>query len=97
MTSTFLLVVASNLSDGFYIAVAGMMIVATALTFISLFIAALPKILDKLEDYLPTVDEHAKPTHPESSVPDDDAVLAAIGFVLHTEFQKQLVQTAAKK
>lgn len=84
---------ADPMSRGFEIAIAGMVIVAFALSIISLFIAALPKMLAVLEIYLPTSEDgHSKPVHPESFVPDDDAVVAAIGFVLHTEFQKQVAQ-----
>ena len=61
-----------------------------------LFIATLPRILGFIEGYLPELEEHSPPrSHPESFVPDDDAVTAAIGFVLHTEFQKQLARDRA--
>ncbi len=83
---------AETASDGATIALAGMLIVGFALTFISLFIAALPRCLAVIENFWPETDEaHGKKTHPESLVPDDGAVLAAIGFVLHTEMQKQLL------
>ena len=35
-------------------------------------------------------DKQTHQSHPESLVPDNGAVLAAIGFVLHSEVQKQL-------
>ena len=77
---------------GLSIAAAGMLIVMLALTFISLFIAGLPRILAAVAKVYPEpVERHVKRTHPESLVADDEAVLAAIGFVLHTEFQMQLV------
>jgi Na+-transporting methylmalonyl-CoA/oxaloacetate decarboxylase gamma subunit len=78
-------------SRGVTIAVAGMLIVAVALTLISLFIAAVPKILAAVATIWPEVeDPHGRRSRSESLVPDDGAVIAAIGFVLHTEFQKQL-------
>ena len=73
------------------LAFAGLLIVFTALILISLFIALMPKILGVLAGVWPETDEHqATAGHPESQVPDNAAVLAAIGFVLHTEMQKQL-------
>lgn len=84
---------ANNLVDGALIALVGLMIVFSALIVISLFIAALPRILGKLSSVWPEVDEpvsNSSVGHPDSLVADDGAVLAAIGFVLHTEFQRQL-------
>ena len=92
MPLTLLLIaVDSTVSRGISIAFAGMCIVAVALTLISLFIAAMPRLLEAVNQVWPEVeDRHAKPSHPESLVPDDDHVLAAIGYVLHCEFQRQL-------
>jgi Na+-transporting methylmalonyl-CoA/oxaloacetate decarboxylase gamma subunit len=74
---------------GISIAATGMLIVVMALSLISLFIAGLPRILSALAKIYPEpVARHGKRTHSENSVTDDEAVLAAIGFVLHTEFQK---------
>lgn len=84
----------SDLAKGASIAIAGLLIVFIALILISLFIAALPRVLGFVEAWLPEEEGHGhssvETSHPESFVPDDDAVLAAIGFVLHTEMQKQL-------
>ena len=81
----------ANLVDGAVIALVGLMIVFSALIFITLFIAALPHILKQLSTIWPEVDEPVgHPSHSDSLVADDAAVLAAIGFVLHTEFQRQL-------
>jgi hypothetical protein len=67
-----------------------MLIVFCALILISLFIALLPRILGVISQYLPETEEpHESLSHPESQRLDDDAVIAAIGFVLHTELQKQ--------
>ena len=78
-------------SKGTNIALAGLLIVFTALILISLFIASLPHILRWVANYWPEVEEpSAHAGHPESQVADNGAVLAAIGFVLHTEFQRQL-------
>lgn len=74
-------------AKGISIAVTGMLIVACALTLICLFIAWLPKILGFVEQFWPESEGHhgasVQKTHPESLVPDDEAVLAAIGYVLH--------------
>lgn len=79
------------LSEASVIALSGMLIVVCALLLICLFITALPRILAVAERFWPEVEElHSGSTHPESHVPDDEAVLAAIGFVLHQEFQRQL-------
>lgn len=87
---------ADRLGQGTSIAIAGLMIVFTALVLISLFIASLPRILAMVAKVWPEVDDpHSHPGHHESSVPDDAAVLAAIGFVLHTEMQKQLAAEKA--
>ena len=76
---------------GVAIAISGLVIVFVALILISVFIASLPRILEIVARFWPEVDEpHAVESHPESLVADDGHVLAAIGFVLHTEFQHQL-------
>lgn len=92
MTSLFLAqITEANRGDALAIAATGLIIVFTALILISLFIASLPHILQVVAHIWPEVDEgHPHVTHPESQVPDDGAMLAAIGFVLHTEMQKQL-------
>ena len=82
------------LHEGLQIAISGMLIVIIALLLISLFIAVLPKLLERLSQIWPESESHhaheSHESHPESLRPDDDVVLAAIGFVLHTEFQRQL-------
>ena len=86
--------------EGISIAVAGIVIVFSALLLISLFIASLPRILQAVSHVWPEAsDGHRESGHPESQVADDSDVLAAIGFVLHTEFQRQLAAeaTAANK
>ncbi|MEZ6061746.1 MAG: OadG family protein [Planctomycetaceae bacterium] len=75
--------------EGPSIAISGMLIVFAALLLITLFISALPKILLAVGKFLPEAPErHALPDRSESLLP-DDALLAAIGFVLHMELQKQ--------
>ena len=69
-----------------------------ALILISLFIASLPRILEQVAGIWPEVeDRHAmsREGHPESLVADDAHVLAAIGFVLHTELQRRLAAEKA--
>jgi hypothetical protein len=51
----------ANVSEGDAIAITGMVIVFTALTLISVFIAALPKILSAIE---PTIVADSKKTAP---------------------------------
>lgn len=100
MTGSILLMVDEAMSRGVPIAIAGLLIVFTALTLISLFIGSLPRVLEMVAKVLPELEEpHHRPSHPEDETEEDDAVLAAIGFVLHTEFQKQLAaeQNAAGK
>ena len=82
---------ADKLSEGLVIAAAGIVIVFSALLLISLFIAMLPRVLTLVSRVWPEVqDGRHEAGYPESQVADDTDVLAAIGFVLHTEFQKQL-------
>ncbi len=89
-----------DVTRGFAIAIAGLSIVFTALLLISLFIASLPRVLEMVASVYPEFDDpHSRQSHPESQVPDDGAVLAAIGFVLHSEMQKQIAagQTSGKQ
>ena len=82
--------------EGIAIAATGMVIVFTALLLITLFISALPHILEVVGKVLPEVsDRHAPQDHPESLLP-DEAVLAALGFVLHTELQRQVETVPGK-
>ncbi|MDA0747130.1 MAG: OadG family protein [bacterium] len=70
---------------GLDIAFTGMLIVFTALLLISLFIAALPRILDRLSVYFPEGPEHHLAGAPAPRAPSDETeLLAAIGFALHT-------------
>jgi Na+-transporting methylmalonyl-CoA/oxaloacetate decarboxylase gamma subunit len=79
------------ITQGITIAIAGMLIVGVALSLISLFIAGLPRVLDTIGKFWPEVDEpHGKKSHTHSLITDNDAVIAAIGYVLHCEYQKQL-------
>ena len=77
-------------SRGAAIAFTGMTIVAFALLLIIGFISSLPKVLAVVEEYFPEPpDHHARPkSHPESQVADDEAVLAAIGYVMHSRLGK---------
>jgi len=73
------------------IATAGILIVFSALILISLFIAALPRILGLVAHVWPeTSDWRHEESHPESQAADDGDVLAAIGFVLHTEIGRYM-------
>ncbi|TWU21174.1 hypothetical protein Pla52o_42080 [Novipirellula galeiformis] len=92
MPSHFMLIIPQDLDHGISIAISGMLIVVFALLFISLFIAGLPRVLAIVAKVWPEVDtHHGKASSPSDSLAsEDDAIFAAIGFVLHTEFQKQL-------
>ncbi|MGB7344001.1 MAG: OadG family protein [Pirellulaceae bacterium] len=90
--ATFL--AASDVARGISIAITGMLIVASALLLIILFISALPKFLALIGKYFPEAKHsHGRSStsqsHPESQVADDEAVLAAIGFVLHSRLQNK--------
>jgi Na+-transporting methylmalonyl-CoA/oxaloacetate decarboxylase gamma subunit len=75
---------------GIELTIVGMAIVFAALVIISLFIAALPKVLEWLDPYLPKGQGHHAPAHDEQTTLDEEKVVAAIGLVLHTELQKVL-------
>ncbi|HUG20753.1 MAG TPA: OadG family protein [Planctomycetaceae bacterium] len=76
---------------GVSIALSGMLIVFIALLLITLFLVALPRLLNVLAKYLPESEEsHGSHSHPERHVLDDEAVIAGLGFILHTELQNQI-------
>jgi Na+-transporting methylmalonyl-CoA/oxaloacetate decarboxylase gamma subunit len=78
------------MSRGLAIALTGLLIVFAVLILISLFIAALPRLVGVLHRIFPEPDhahadhDHTGLDHPVSQLP-DDVVIAAIGFVLHNE------------
>lgn len=79
-------------AEGFAIAATGMLIVFAALFLVTLFIAALPRLLEVVATVLPESSHgHSHHELSESRLP-DEAVIAAIGFVLHNELQKQAAQ-----
>lgn len=83
----------SNVQDanGIAVAILGMTIVFAALILISLAITALPRILQAVSPYLPQVEEpHDAPPPAERTAGDEQMVIAAIGYVLHTEMQKAM-------
>lgn len=89
--NTLLAVQSETFSRGLAIAITGMVIVFLALFLISAFLTALPWVLERLSRIWPEVDEHsAADGHRESLLADDAQVMAAIGFVLHTELQRQM-------
>ena len=80
---------AQTLTRGFSIAITGLVIVFAVLILISLFIGALPHVLAIVAKVLPEIEHsHSAASPSERSDDHDEAVLAAIGFVLHTELQK---------
>ena len=79
-----------DLVQGVIIAAVGLLIVFVALILITVFIAAMPKFLNFIGHLWPEVDEHHVFEHAESDEDEELELLAAIGLVLHTEFQRQL-------
>ncbi len=79
-----------NLAEGGTIALVGLLIVFLVLIFLSVFIATLPKVLDLVGKFLPESDEHHSIADEEHNEDAELELLAAIGFVLHTEFQRQV-------
>lgn len=70
--------------QGLEITIVGITIVFSALAMISLFIAALPRVLTVLDPYLPAAAHehgHASPAVPPSG--EDERIVAAIGLALH--------------
>jgi len=73
--------------QGIGIAVTGMVIVFCVLATISIFIALLPKVLGFIAQHIPEVEHHDAPAPSPSQ--DDDVVVAAIGYVMHTRLRDQ--------
>lgn len=91
MNGMIVLINSADSARGVSIAITGLVIVFVALILISLFIASLPRILELVSRVWPEVEEpHARPSRPEGLSPDEASIIAAIGFVLHTELQRQL-------
>lgn len=76
--------------DGIGIALTGMTIVFVALMLISGFIALLPKFMQVFSAFLPPETHHDAAT--PRSAGEDEAVIAAIGFVLHQREQEKRQQ-----
>lgn len=76
-------------SNGVAITVTGLLIVFVALTAISLFIGALPKLLHALGPYLPEIESHhdtPSPVARQAAAHSDDlepGLVAAIGWALN--------------
>ena len=86
-----------SLSEGGIIAVVGLLIVFLVLIFLSVFIATLPRVLAIVERYLPESNEHHPIAHEEHDEDAELELLAAIGYVLHTEFQQQVAAGSNSK
>lgn len=72
--------------NGVSIALMGMMIVFCGLAMISLFIALLPKILALLQGK--PVKAPARHVHHDRPSSETEEITAAIGYVIHMEFEK---------
>ncbi len=89
---TLLQIDADTMIRGLSISIVGIAIVFVALILISLFIAALPRLLSLVAGIFPEA-EHARTSYARPDDSDDsEDIAAAIGFVLHTEFQRQLIE-----
>jgi len=89
MVDPFVFLMTDSAHRGLSIAVAGMLIVAVALTVISLFIAALPKLLGYAAKVWPESESHrAAASHHERLDPHDEVLYAAIGYALYLKHQK---------
>lgn len=73
-------------ADGLAIAITGMVIVFVVLLLISLFLTALPKILESVNTVFPEPEPH--PTA-SAAASDDEEVAAAIGIALHRHYGGQ--------
>ncbi len=81
----------SVFSRGLSIAVTGLVIVFFALFMLTLFLAAMPHLSAVLDHYFPAHSHgRSASARPHSETADDTAVLAAIGFVLHHEYEKTI-------
>ncbi len=71
--------------QGFELAFAGMTIVFTALSLVSIFIGLLPHLLVFVNRWIPEVHHHSAPkARAKSPAAGNDAeIAAAIGYVLH--------------
>lgn len=79
-----------GLGDVLGTAAMGMLIVFVVLLLITTFIATLPKALEAVAGILPEpADTYAPADHSENLLP-NEAMLAAIGYVLHKELQREV-------
>lgn len=76
-------------AEGIGLAATGLTIVFAALVLVSMFIAALPRLLPLVNSIMPEVERHHGAPSPSVSTPSkaatDDEIVAAIGFVLHLQ------------
>ncbi len=76
----------SSIGEATGIAVTGMLIVFSALGLISLFLALMPRLTQWLAIVFPEQDHGLPHVLAESESPDEDEMIAAIGYVKHMEF-----------
>lgn len=75
--------------NGVSISLTGMLIVFIALSLISLVLAVLPHVVDKLNNFFPPARMHNAPAKAEAGAQaEEDTIMAAIGFVLHTQMTR---------
>ncbi|MDP6118544.1 MAG: OadG family protein [Planctomycetota bacterium] len=73
--------------NGISISIVGMLLVFIVLSLITALLTALPHVVEKLNEIYPPSQEHHAPVQ-TSANDEEDAVLAAIGFVLHTQMAR---------
>jgi oxaloacetate decarboxylase gamma subunit len=71
--------------NGVSISITGMLIVFVVLCLISALLTALPHLVSKLDEIFPPANHHSPVQAQASSNEETETVLAAIGFVLHTQ------------
>lgn len=75
---------AVSAGEGISVSITGMLIVFAALSIIALFVAKLPALLAALDPWLPEIEAHDPPTPAEQLPLDEERIVAAIGYALHS-------------
>jgi len=78
--------------EGVGISVTGMLIVFCALLFITVFISLLPHVLKIVANFLPPENDGHHAGHLADGIAEsenDEEILAAIGFALHSQRQQR--------
>ena len=80
----------SNLTwQSIELAITGMLIVFTALSLISLFVAALPRALGLVNGFLPPETDHPLAPEAASALENDEEAVVAIAVALHKRLRSK--------